>query len=207
MVLILAGMPCSGKTTMLQHAIEKGTQLFGSTNDPIFKLTKMTSIEDEQKPTEEKIVNNFWLNEADLIHIVKNNIEITNMVIHFDIYWFYMILLNSFIKKLKNHTNVSHNDKLIIQLTNENTLFQIFNSVSVILSQKNLKFEVKLLDIDYDTLCNRSCNRKSLNNNKFHINQLLLNDYIYNNTENGKMLYQQFISGFKKVFESSLTND
>lgn len=194
--LIIAGMPCSGKSTLLRQSLQAKSPLFGADDDYIFQSTRTPSLDAENSiSTQERIHKNYWLHEIDLIHAKLAKISLTSHVIHFDIYWFYIIVL---MNKLKISKFKPRELELIYSITmRKENITKTFDLFQIFVEPRS-EFSIKLLEIDYEEICNRWSHRLSSIDATHLPEHRLLSEKIYNKTPEGKAIYLDFNNSFKE---------
>jgi hypothetical protein len=92
LVLLLAGLPASGKTTLLHEALRDGRALFGEDVRDAFMRTNPPPPETEHLLTlEQRMQIGSWVNEGDLVRLHLRRERPMLLVVHFDLLWFLRI--------------------------------------------------------------------------------------------------------------------
>lgn len=88
-LLVVAGMPCAGKSTVLRESLTRGTPLFGEPIDGVFRSTGLPrSFPENDIPLPERLSRNTWIHELDLFTLRKSGPARPSLVVHFDLFLF-----------------------------------------------------------------------------------------------------------------------
>lgn len=196
-ILIIAGMPCSGKSTLLRHCLVNGVSLFGELNDPVFKQTRIPPLETENEIKFEDRVNNcYWLHEGDLVYAKINRIELNSWVIHFDLYWFCISILMS---ELRIARQDLYNLQIIKEMiADESNLFEIFGVVKNLMPF-DAEVTLAMLDTKYNLLCDRWVCRID-SSGRYNNKQEFLHRHIYDYSSEGEKICESFVKSARKAF-------
>lgn len=193
--LIVAGMPCSGKSTLLKEALEKRKPIFGMSFDEIFQKTCIPPSEVENDVSfAERLERNYWLHDLDLFKLKNQNKNMRSCTVHFDLYWFYVNYLLSIDKyrDLESH-------EFFHAMNDSGLMKKVFGVVRLLLPSGSLVV-AKIMEPDYEEVCRRWRHRCILNNRKILVKQKYLHQHIYNNTSAGRLVYENFNWSFRSVF-------
>jgi hypothetical protein len=197
--LVIAGMPCSGKSTLLRHCLESGIPVFGKSNNDIFKSTCIPPIDKENFfSPEERVENRYWLHELDLYWAKKNRIKLESHVIHFDLHWYLMSVLAS-------HLNIKKQDAHALKTINEfckieSNLIEVFGTFRQFVPD-NTQVLLGFLDTTYDNLCDRWIFRVNNAKGKYSNRCEFLHRFIYNQSHEGKEICDSLVTAARKAFD------
>lgn len=197
-LLIIAGMPCSGKSTLLRNSIESGTNIFDEADGRILKSTCIPPRNMEILINiEQKIQDRYWLNELDLVSAKVKDITLNSHLIHFDLYAYYISMLMTALKIKHQNPNTL---PVIKQKTVDTKIqIEIFRTIRQLLPQ-NTELTIKILEPDYNELCDRWI-RRSGSTCKYTNKQEFLHHHIYNHSSEGKEICESLIKSFQKIFD------
>lgn len=92
LVLMLAGLPASGKTTLLHEALRDGQALFGNAfRDSFLQLRPPPRDSEHQLTLADRLALGSWINEGDLVTLHLRRQGLPRLVVHFDLLWFLRI--------------------------------------------------------------------------------------------------------------------
>lgn len=187
-------MPCSGKSTLLRQSLESGISVFGEPHDDLFKSTRIPPAQEENHISlDERLKNNYWLHEVDLLRAKDKNVTLESSVIHFDIYWFYINMLSRHLQLSGQGPVQEH------QIIDDAAMRSIFGLVKFLLPPQSA-FAIKILEAQYEDVCDRWHYRLSSNGGKYAPRQEFLHRHIYNKSFSGKKVYERLIQSFKSCF-------
>jgi hypothetical protein len=196
--LIIAGMPCSGKSTLLRHCLESGIPAFGDSHNFIFRSTSIPPFNKENSASlEDRIENRYWLHELDLYFANEKRIKLESHVIHFDLYWY-------FISVVLPHLKINEQDLNTLQIIKkfskiEKNLIAIFKTFRNFVPD-NTEVVLGILDTTYDDLCDRWVCRT--NTNLKHSNRHeFLRQHLFNYSIEGKEICESFVTAARKAFD------
>lgn len=92
LVLMLAGLPASGKTTLLHEALRDGHALFGEEfRDSFLQIRPPPRDGEHQLTLADRLALGSWINEGDLVTLHHRRDRPQRLVVHFDLLWFLRI--------------------------------------------------------------------------------------------------------------------
>lgn len=196
--LILAGMPCSGKSTLLRNSLRTRTSIFGRIHDDVFEKILAPPLEHENSLTlQDRLDGGYWLHELDIIHAKTQGLILSSNVIHFDIYWFYINLLILNIKLPDGDPRLM--DKIDEFTSDLETARKVFGLIGVALPAES-DIVSNLINPGYGEVCRRWTSRLESRHGKVGRRMKFLNEKIYNNTERGEAIYFRLMDAFKYAF-------
>jgi hypothetical protein len=197
--LILAGMPCSGKSTLLRESLQSNASLFGEMHDDIFQKTNIPPESFENTLSlNDRISANFWIHEWDLVRARKQGLTLDSNVIHFDMYWFCISLLQdmfrgtAYLKNLDNLKTITNDPAMLVSL---------FRQVNKLLPQDAIIVGKKII-LEYSEACARWKKRCAIHGGLYFEEQAFLHECIYNESKEGESIYFCFIDAFSDCFEN-----
>ncbi len=91
-LFILAGMPGTGKSRLLQLALSKASPIFGEADNEVFQKTRPASVyPEEQLSLETRLRMGTWVNATHIVRLPASALS-SQMVVHLDLFRFLQLL-------------------------------------------------------------------------------------------------------------------
>lgn len=198
-LMLLAGMPGTGKSTLLKKSLIEKKQLFGEQFDGVFhKLNLPKIFPEESLSLEEKLNMGTWINEFDLIKLHLNPKPTKDLVVHFDLFYF----LFSALRWDSSLGYIKDTNQLKDFLLDSDRVLRVFSKVFRLSSVRDKKYQFVSLKPSYDDVQARWIERETkLNRWGKSEFMLFLRNHIYHDHGDGKEIYENIYSSWHQALE------
>lgn len=196
-LMLLAGMPGSGKSTLLKKSIIEKKALFGKLFDEAFQKTKLPqTFPEDNLSLEERLKLGTWVHENDLLKLHSKPQSKQDLVVHFDLYSF-LFNASSWNPSLSYVKNSNEFKEFLLDSDRVSEIFSIVFKLNPVLKRK---CQIATLKPLYDDVCARWVEREThLNRWKRSNYFIFVANYIYNNNNEGRAIYENIYASWYKV--------
>lgn len=201
--MMLAGLPASGKSTLLRQALADGAAPFGEEARAAFLKTRPPPAATEDTLSlEQRLQNGYWLQDHDLIQLHLKSIRPSRMVVHFDLFW--MLRAGCFYLRRENDTGTWPGFAAF--LADDAGVEELFRGVFGLLPLAGSRIILKILKPAYAVSCQRWA---------FRLQQsasdpadpwiAFVSSHLYHERSDGELLYERTYANWQRALSQAVS--